>query len=119
MPGLRVAVDVTPLLGVRTGIFQCVDQLLAALPDAAPDIEVVPYVLSRSARARAGDLPAGTRFLPVPAGIAVTAWGWVDLPRVDKVLADVDVGFTEDLRRELGIIDDAEDQPLLLRIEMP
>lgn len=91
MPGLRVAVDVTPLLGVRTGVFQCVQHLLAALPEAAPDISVVPYVLSRTARHRAADLPSGTRFLSIPAGVALRAWARVDRPRVDRALGDVDV----------------------------
>jgi glycosyltransferase involved in cell wall biosynthesis len=91
VPGLRVAVDVTPLLGVRTGVFQCVEHLLGALPAAAPDVEVVPYVLSRAARSRIDELPAGTRLLPVPAGIAIRTWGFVDRPRVDRVLHDVDV----------------------------
>lgn len=91
MPGLRVAVDVTPLLGVRTGVYQCVEHLLAALPDAAPDITVVPYVLSHAARRRAADLPPGTRFFSIPAGVAIPAWAHADWPRVDRVLGDVDV----------------------------
>jgi glycosyltransferase involved in cell wall biosynthesis len=91
VPGLRVAIDVTPLLGVRTGVYQCVEHLLGALPEAAPDVEVVPFVLSRAARSRLDDLPAGTRLLRVPAGIAIRAWGFVDRPRVDGTLDDVDV----------------------------
>ena len=91
MPGLRVAVDVTPLLGVRTGVKQCVEHLLRALPAVAPDIVVVPYVLSRAARGRADELPFATRFLRLPAGVAIRTWGFVDHPRVDRVLHDVDV----------------------------
>ena len=91
MPGLRVAVDVTPLLGVRTGVAQCVEHLLRALPEVAPDIFVVPYVLSRTARSRAHELPFATRFLRLPAGVAIRTWGFVDHPRVDRVLYDVDV----------------------------
>src|SRR5688572_12706896 len=90
MPGLRVAVDVTPLLGARSGVAQCVDHLLQHLPDAAPDVEVVAYVLSRRARVRT-DLPAGTRVLPVPANAAIRAWGWTDLPSSARWLGDVDV----------------------------
>ena len=37
----------------------------------------------------------------------------------NELLAGVDVGFAEDLRREFRIIDDAENQPLLIRVEMP
>jgi glycosyltransferase involved in cell wall biosynthesis len=91
VPGLRVAVDVTPLAGVRAGVAQWVDHLLRALPDAAPEIEVVPYVLSRSARRQAHDLPFNTRFLKVPAGLALRLWSRADRPRVDGDLDDVDV----------------------------
>lgn len=88
-PRLRVAVDVTPLLGVRGGVFRTVDHLLAELPAAAPDIEVVPYALSR--RARPDALPAGTRVLPFSAAIALRRWGWGDRPSAASVLGDVDV----------------------------
>jgi glycosyltransferase involved in cell wall biosynthesis len=91
VPGLRVAVDVTPLLGVRTGVYQCVEHLLDALPDAAPDVEVLPYVLSRTARARADELPGGTRFLSPPAGLAIRLWGFVDVPKVEHELGNPDV----------------------------
>lgn len=91
MPGLRVAIDVTPLLGIHTGVFQCVVNLLDALPDAAPDIEVIPYALSRRAKKRAADLPFGTRFLPVTAGLAIRTWGFIDRPKVRGAFADVDV----------------------------
>src|SRR5262245_36752898 len=37
----------------------------------------------------------------------------------NELLTGVRAGFAEDLRRELGIIDDPEDQPLLIRVEMP
>jgi len=89
--GLRVAVDVTPLVGVRAGVRQCVQHLLAALPTAAPDIEVVPYVLSRAARKLAAELPFNTRFLRVPAGVALRMWTRADWPRADGTFDDVDV----------------------------
>lgn len=91
MPGLRVAVDVTPLLGVQSGVAQCVRNLLDALPAAAPELEVVPYVLSRRARRGAGDLPADARMLGLPAGVALRAWSRVDRPTATRMLGDVDV----------------------------
>jgi glycosyltransferase involved in cell wall biosynthesis len=91
VPGLRVAVDVTPLAGVRAGVAQTVEHLLRALPEAAPEIEVVPYVLSRAARGHAEDLPFNTRFLQLPAGVALRLWTRIDRPRVDGDLDDVDV----------------------------
>jgi glycosyltransferase involved in cell wall biosynthesis len=89
VPGLRVAVDVTPLLGVRSGVARTVTHLLAALPEAAPDVEVVPYVLSR--RADPALLPPGARALPTSAAVAIRLWGWIDRPAVEGVLGDVDV----------------------------
>ncbi|HUF32046.1 MAG TPA: glycosyltransferase family 1 protein [Acidimicrobiales bacterium] len=91
---MRVALDVTPLLGAGSGVAQTVSQLLAALPGAAPEVEIVPYVLS--GRARAGSatlagLPPGTRALPLPAGAVVRAWGRLDRPRGDRWLGDADV----------------------------
>ena len=91
MPGLRVAVDVTPLVGGRGGVAQCVRNLLLALPDVAPEVDVLPYVLSRRAREHVDDLPAGTRLLAVPAGVAIRAWGYVSVPSANKALADADV----------------------------
>lgn len=89
MPGLRVAVDVTPLLGVRAGVARTVEHLLEALPAAAPDIEVVPYVLSRRADRTA--LPPQTVVLPHSATIAIRAWGYGDRPSVASLLGDCDV----------------------------
>src|SRR3954453_14420575 len=90
---MRVALDVTPLLGVRTGVGQSVAGLLTALPEAAPDVEVVPYLLSGRARGtevRAA-LPPGTRSLPVPAGVLLRSWARLDVPAADRWLSDSDV----------------------------
>jgi len=91
VPGLRVAVDVTPLLGVQAGVAQCVRHLLDALPEVAPDVEPVPFALSRRARHRLADLPAGTRALSLPAGVALRAWSRVDRPSPRALLDGVDV----------------------------
>jgi glycosyltransferase involved in cell wall biosynthesis len=91
VPGLRVAVDVTPLLGRRGGVTQCVRYLLDALPRVAADVEVVPYVLSRRARDHADELPAGTRALALPAGIAIRVWGLLDVPTAGRPLSGVQV----------------------------
>jgi glycosyltransferase involved in cell wall biosynthesis len=89
---MRVALDVTPLLGARTGVAQTVLGLLDALPTAAPGIEILPYVLSGRARTGGGEgLPPGTRFLPIPAGLALRAWGRFDLPTLGPWLGRADV----------------------------
>jgi glycosyltransferase involved in cell wall biosynthesis len=81
-----VALDVTPLVGVRTGVGVAVAQLLAALARLDDPPEVVPYALSRRARRHARDLPPGTRFPAVPAAIALRAWRRADRPRIDRAL---------------------------------
>jgi glycosyltransferase involved in cell wall biosynthesis len=86
---VRVAVDVTPLLGPRTGIGKTVEGLLDALPAAAPDVEVVPWVLS--ARARGMAFLDGSRVLPLPASVALKLWGRFDLPAADRWLGDAEV----------------------------
>jgi glycosyltransferase involved in cell wall biosynthesis len=76
--------DVTPLLGLRTGIGVAVGEIVAALQklDAAPD--VVPYTLSWSARRHRTDVPPDTRFVPIPARVLLPAWGRFDRPRIDR-----------------------------------
>ena len=94
MPGSRsltVALDATPLLGVRTGIGVAVAEILEALNrlPAAPD--VAPYALSLSARAHRNRLPTGTRFPPVPARVLLRAWTRFDVPRIDRWLRPANV----------------------------
>ncbi len=71
MPGARpaVAMDVTPLLGARSGIGNAVGEIVAALQrlEAAPPI--VPYTLSLRARTMRDDVPFDTRFVPLPARV--------------------------------------------------
>jgi glycosyltransferase involved in cell wall biosynthesis len=75
---MRVAVDVTPLLGAVTGVGQSVQGLLGALPAAAPEIEVVRWELTR-------------RAAPVPPAVLVRLWARLDRPRGDRWLPDADV----------------------------
>jgi glycosyltransferase involved in cell wall biosynthesis len=90
---MRVAVDATPLLGAPTGVAQSLRGLLAGLALAAPDVEVVPYVLSGRA-ARRGPVVVGGRpalALPLPAGLAIRVWGRLDRPVADRWLPGADV----------------------------
>jgi glycosyltransferase involved in cell wall biosynthesis len=83
--------DVTPLIGVRTGVGAALADIrtaLAALGDA-PRVE--PYALSIRARRHRDDLPPGTHFVPVPARLLLRAWTRLDVPRVDAWLGRVDV----------------------------
>ncbi|HTN80717.1 MAG TPA: glycosyltransferase family 1 protein [Acidimicrobiales bacterium] len=82
---MRVAVDVTPLVGPRTGVGRFVASLLPAL-DARADVEVAPYVLSR----RAASLPDAAARVLVPAGVALRVWGRRG-PTLTQLLPHADV----------------------------
>jgi glycosyltransferase involved in cell wall biosynthesis len=90
---VAVAIDVTPLVGVRTGIGVALAETLTAIRalDDAP--HVVPYALSwRAWRSRRdGAAPADARIVPIPATALLHAWGRVDLPRVDRWLRPANV----------------------------
>lgn len=78
-----VAIDVTPLLGARTGIGRAVAEVVHALSalDDAPVL--VPFTLSFRARQHRADAPAATRYVPIPARVLLATWGRSDLPRID------------------------------------
>ena len=75
---MRVAVDVTPLRVRMTGVGRSVQGLLDALPTAAPEVETVPWELTRQA-------------WPVPPRALVRLWTRTDRPRGDRWLPDADV----------------------------
>lgn len=84
----EVALDVTPLIGPRSGIGYFVAEILDAMRGHS-GITLVPYALSMRARIGGRDaaLPEGTRLLPFPAGPTITAWGRVDQPSAERWLA--------------------------------
>ena len=89
MPGSArpaVAIDVTPLLGARSGIGNAVGEIVTALQalEAAPPL--VPYTLSLRARSMRSDVPADTRFVPWPARALLRSWARSDVPRIDRWL---------------------------------
>ena len=88
VPGSRpaVAIDVTPMLGARSGIGNAVSEIVGALQqlEAAPPL--VPYTLSLRARTMRADAPAGTRFVPLPARVLLRSWVRSDVPRIDHWL---------------------------------
>jgi glycosyltransferase involved in cell wall biosynthesis len=75
---MRVAVDVTPLLGAVTGVGQSVQGLLGALPVAAPDVDVARWELTRGS-------------VPVPPALLVRLWRRFDRPGGDRWLPAADV----------------------------
>jgi glycosyltransferase involved in cell wall biosynthesis len=75
---MRVALDTTPLLNPLTGVGQTVRGLLDALATAEPEVEVVPWRLTR-------------RSMPLPPRALVRLWARADNPRVDRWLPAADV----------------------------
>jgi glycosyltransferase involved in cell wall biosynthesis len=85
MNQLRVAFDVGPLAGPRTGVGHAV----AAMHDelsAGGNVELLDYVVSFRTRQ-----PTGTHRFPIPALLAHRLWGVADRPRVDRFLGSPDV----------------------------
>jgi glycosyltransferase involved in cell wall biosynthesis len=81
---LRVAIDVGPTHGRRTGIGNAVAWTVDALSRRA-DLDLQPYVTSARARRRTGQ-----RRVPMPAAIAVRAWAHRSAP-MDRWLGTPDV----------------------------
>lgn len=81
-----VAIDVTPLLGARSGIGNAVAEIVAALGDLPVAPPLVPYTLSARARLLRADAPPETRFIPWPARLLLAAWARADVPRIDRRL---------------------------------
>jgi glycosyltransferase involved in cell wall biosynthesis len=86
-----VAIDVTPLLGARSGIGNAVAEIVAALRDLEAAPTLVPYTLSARARLMRTDAPPDTRFIPWPARGLLAAWARGDVPRVDGRLRPANV----------------------------
>ena len=85
MNPLRVAFDVGPLAGPRTGVGHAVAAMRDSVVDV-DDVELVEYIVSFRSR------PAsGTRRLPLPAVAAHRLWAVADGPRVDHFLGKPDV----------------------------
>lgn len=84
-PALRLALDVGPLYGHRTGVGVAVDGLFDAL-QRSPEVDVAGYLVSGRARAIEEH-----RRLPIPGIVASHVWSRVDHPRVDRWLGSAEV----------------------------
>jgi glycosyltransferase involved in cell wall biosynthesis len=84
--GTPVAIDVTPLVGVRTGIGNAVAELIRSFATLKAAPSLVPYALSLRAREHRGELPPDTRFPPIPARALLASWGRRDSPKLDHWL---------------------------------
>ena len=81
---MKVAFDVTPLLGLRTGIGRSVEEMLRAVQQRPDAPAVLPFALGASAPQLASDAPAGTATIGLPTRAVVAAWSRTDLPRLDR-----------------------------------
>jgi glycosyltransferase involved in cell wall biosynthesis len=79
-----VAIDVTPLLGARSGIGVAVAEIVAAFRALEAGPSLVPYTLSARARLHREDAPADTRFVPVPARVLLRAWTRSERVSIDR-----------------------------------
>ena len=91
---VTIAMDATPLLGVRTGVGESVAGFISAVaPD--PDLDLIGYGLSATAgRSLPERLPPSVRAgrrIPIPAGALLRAWARVDHPAVELWTGPVDV----------------------------
>jgi glycosyltransferase involved in cell wall biosynthesis len=93
-PALSVAMDATPLLGVRTGVGESVAGFISAVA-TDPDLDIIGYGLSATARdALPTRLPASVRAgrrIPIPAGALLRAWTRFEHPEVELWTGPVDV----------------------------
>lgn len=90
---LRVALDATPLLGVRTGIGRYVEQLVAELAHRPEDVSLRVAAFSLRRRSPLRDLPAGVHVVhrPVPARLLQRAWARSDRPPAEWLTGRADV----------------------------
>lgn len=85
MNPLRVAYDVGPLAGPRTGVGHAVAAMRDSLV-AVDDLELIEYIVSFRTRP-----PAGSRRLHLPAVVAHRLWAMADRPRLDRYIGRPDV----------------------------
>ncbi len=86
-----MAIDVTSLIGLRTGVGNAVAATFAALAQHADPPRLVPYALSLRARDPRSELPDNTVFPPIPASVALRAWTRAERPSLDRWFRPADV----------------------------
>ena len=85
MPALRIALDIGPLHGHRTGVGVAVDGIARAL-GVRDDVELLPYLVSF--RAQPG---VGQHRLPMPGMVASHLWSRWNRPDAGRWLAGADL----------------------------
>lgn len=83
---LRVAADVTALVGMRTGVGRSVEEMLSAVAATPRPPHLLCYALGVRPRRLRERVPETTRFVPLPACALLPAWTRGDHPRIDRWL---------------------------------
>lgn len=89
--GLRVALDVTPLIAGSTGVARYARELGAAL--AGQGVDLAPFAVGRALR----PVPAGARHLRVPLRVVQRSWRLTGRPRAEDLVGPVQVVHSLDL----------------------
>lgn len=87
---IRVAFDMTPTLGTRTGIGYVVDHLYSEI-SRLDSITLQSYTLSFQARNYRSELPKDNIFVPYPARILLSAWKKTNWFSLDQTVGDIDI----------------------------
>lgn len=87
---IRVAFDMTPTIGSRTGIGNVVAHLYDSLGDQS-GIELAPYTLSYKARGYSDQLPDDNVFVSYPARLLLSAWKYSDFFSLDKTIGEINL----------------------------
>ncbi|MGA1747377.1 MAG: glycosyltransferase family 4 protein [Ilumatobacteraceae bacterium] len=82
---MRIAIDIGPLHGHRTGVGTAVAHLVHHL-GADTSLDLQPYLLSFKAKQVAGQIR-----LPLPARVATRCWARLDVPSADRWLSGAEV----------------------------
>jgi glycosyltransferase involved in cell wall biosynthesis len=107
---MRIGLDATPLLGVRTGVGRYTEHLVAALAAGDDPLVATAFTL-RGAGGLAGALPAGVsnRYRAMPARLLQELWARTEFPPVELLCGPVDVFHATNfvlppLRRAAGVV---------------
>jgi glycosyltransferase involved in cell wall biosynthesis len=105
---VRVGLDATPLLGVRTGIGRYTADLLAALAPGPDELVATAFTL-RGRGALVVPAPVAVRARPVPARLLQEAWARGAFPPVELLTGRLDVFHATNfvlppLRRAGGVV---------------
>lgn len=92
IPGvtIRVAFDMTPTLGTRTGIGNVVAHLYQSINDSS-SVELAPYTISYKAKSYKDELPTDNEYINLPAKLLMSLWRFTNLQSFDNSFEKLDL----------------------------